>query len=205
MAKITEAQLIESLKQLKEIKPNKEWASLLKSTLLENKVPGRMTGAVLAQKVGFVDTLRFIFAPRKLVYIFSVVLLLGVGTFGIIKSLPTEKLPQQQASLTNQAVAVIKDQIKTTVKDIAQNLKQNPVQSPQTMKTLVKTLADIPGDITTNSDVKDLMQTVVESQIADLQKTTLAESQKIILTEIESLYDQGKYTEALEAILLINN
>ncbi|MCX6720741.1 MAG: hypothetical protein NTW11_02965 [Candidatus Staskawiczbacteria bacterium] len=205
MTKITEKQLIESLRQLKEIKPNREWASLLKTTLLENKVPGRMTGTVLAKKVSFAETLRFIFTPRKLVYAFSVVLLFVVGTFGIIKSLPVEKAPQQQATLTNQTAVAIKEQINETVKNLAQNLKDNPVQTPQTMKVLVKTLADMPGDMTDNQDVKGLMQTVVEGQVADLQKATLTNEQKITLTQVENLYNQEKYSEALEAILLINN
>jgi hypothetical protein len=37
-----------------------------------------------------------------------------------------------------------------------------------------------------------------------LQKTTLTDDQKKTLTEVEDLYTQGKYADALEKILLIN-
>ena len=202
MAKITQEQLIESLKTLKEIKPNKDWAVLLKNQIMA----GDQSKVVIpAQKVSFADALRFIFAQKKLVYAFSVVLLFVVGTFGMFKLLPTEKSTLQQASLTGQSAEVIKEQITITVKGLAKNLKENPVQNPQTMKILAKTLASMPGDMTTNPDVKGLMQTVVENQITDLQNTTLTDSQKIILIEAENLYNQAKYTEALESILLINN
>ena len=66
-------------------------------------------------------------------------------------------------------------------------------------------MADVPGtDLSENSDVKDLYQTVVQSQIADLEKSTLTDDQANILIEIKSLYDQGKYNDALEKILLIS-
>lgn len=195
MTKINEAQLIESLKQLKEIKPNKEWASSLKYK-------------ILAQQTVEPVRAQFVFAnffSRKLAYSFAAILLLVAGVFGATKLLPTRIEPQQTASLTSQNVAVIKDQINVTVKNIVQNLKENPVQNPQTMKVLAKTLADMPGDMTTSPDVKGLMQTVVESQIIDLEKATLTDEQNETLVEVEDLYGQGKYTEALEKILLINN
>jgi len=201
MTKINEVQLIESLKQLKEIKPNKEWASLLKSEILiEQK-----TELVQAKSIGFIETLKFVFAQKKLVYAFSVVLLFVVGTFGMYKMLPTEKLPQQQASLTNQNSVVIREQINATVKGLTQTLKNTTTQNPEAIRTLAKTLADMPGDIASTQDVKDLMQTVVENQIMYLQETTLTDEQKTTINEAALLYNQGKYTEALEAILLINN
>ena len=87
-------------------------------------------------------------------------------------------------------------------------MKNNPIQDPQTIKDIansLKTLADVPGtDLTVNPDVKDLYKTVVESQIADLQKATLTADRKKTLSDAEDLYMQGKYTEALEMILLIN-
>ena len=87
-------------------------------------------------------------------------------------------------------------------------MKDNPAQDPKTLKEIansLKTLADVPGtDLSENQDVKDLYQTVTQSQIADLQKTTLTDEQKKTLAEIEDLYAQGKYADALEKILLLN-
>ena len=246
MARITQKQLIESLKQMKEIKPRKEWAVLLKSQILtgrEIKVQEQP-----AQFAGFVNAvLRLrsgqIFA-RKFAYAFAVVLFLIVGVFGFAQRtvpgdllFPVKKISEQsQATLTGQTglkqdVATLNSRINDLVQvakqgrtdnipsaisevnaDVSQlvkNLKNNPVKDSQTIKEIassLKTLADVPGtDLSGNSDVKDLYQTIVQSQLADLQKTTLTDGQEIALTEAEDLYNQGKYADALEKILLIND
>ena len=56
MTKITEKQLIDSLKQLKEIKPNKEWAVLLKSKIIAEK--RAEVEFIPATSIGFMDTLK---------------------------------------------------------------------------------------------------------------------------------------------------
>jgi len=100
-------------------------------------------------------------------------------------------------------------EVNADVSQLVKNLKNNPVKDSQTIKEIassLKTLADVPGtDLSGNSDVKDLYQTIVQSQLADLQKTTLTDGQEIALTEAEDLYNQGKYADALEKILLIND
>ena len=99
-------------------------------------------------------------------------------------------------------------EISANASALAKNLKANPVQDPATIKEIansLKTLADVPGtDLTVNQNVKDLYQAVVQSQIADLLKTTLTDEQAKILTQAQDLYNQGKYSDALEKILLIN-
>jgi len=243
MAKITQEQLIESLKQLKEIKPNREWASLLRSTLLENKVPGRMTGSVPAQKVSFMNAFSSVFSPRKMAYSFAAFLFLIVGLFSFSRfAVPgdtlfsTKKVAEQtQAALTGQTavsqdvlalnnrindlIQVSKegrtgnlpsaiDEIKANASALTKNLKSNTVNDPQTIKSIassLKILADVPGtDLSASQDMKDLYQTVVESQITDLQKATLTDDQKNTLTQAEDLYSQGKYAEALELLMASN-
>ena len=232
MAKITEKQLISSLQQLKEIKPRQEWVVLLKSQILaESKVETRVAEQP-AKFAGFIN----VFAQRKMVYSFAVMLLLIFGAFGLVKLMPSEKLPNKStASLIGQTgikqnvlalntkindlaqatkegetgtIPSAKNDIKTTVSELAKNLKDNPTQDQETIKDIansLKTLADVPGtDLTASPDVQDLYQTVVQSQIADLQKTTLTDDQKTILTDAENLYSQGKYQEALEEIYNIN-
>ena len=206
MTNITEKQLIESLKSLKEIKPRKEWAVLLKSQIIAEK----QTETVIsnpARFAGIVDTIFSAFSNRKLVYAFAAILVIVFGAFGATKLLPTAEAPKQTALLTtpSQQVLVLKNQINTTVRGLSQNLKNNPAQDPQAIKILAKTLADMPGEVTSSPDVKDLMQTVVETEISDLQKITLTDSQKITLTQAQDLDSQGKYVEALEQIMVINN
>jgi hypothetical protein len=232
MTKITEKQLIESLKQLKEIKPTTEWASLLKSQIL---VEEKVQPMVIAEKASFMDIMYSAFAPRKLAYALSAVMVLMIGVFGYVELVPQKLIPKQTASLTqtrvlSQEVALLNSkisdlaiasktgttessapaviEIKTKVSELAKNLKDNPVQDSQTIKdiaTSLKTLADVPGtDIASNSDVKDLYQAVVQSQITDLKNTTLTKEKEKILSQVEELYKKGDYSQALEKILLIS-
>ncbi|MCX6718106.1 MAG: hypothetical protein NTY81_00680 [Candidatus Staskawiczbacteria bacterium] len=239
MTKTTEKQLINSLKQLKEIKPRKEWAVLLKSQILTEQ----KAIAIPANQVGIMNVIQSLFFQRKFAYSFAAALLLIAGVFGFVKYampgdllFPVKKIAEQsQASLAgqtklNQDVAILSSRINDLAKvakegrtdnipsaiseinanmsQLAKSLKKNPVKDPQTLKEIansLKTLADVPGtDLSENSDVKDLYQIVAQSQIADLQKTTLTDSQKKTLIDIEDLYNQGKYTDALEKILLIS-
>lgn len=243
MTKLTQKQLIESLKMLKEIKPRQEWAVLLKSQILAEKQVEIQASFQKAKSAGIMDILSTIFAPRKLAYSFAVVLFLIVGIFGFAGYtvpgdllFPIKKIAEQsQAALTgqtilNQDVASLnsrindlaqvaksgrKDNIPSAISEIsvnasqlAKSLKSNSVNDPKTIKEIassLKTLADVPGtDLSQNSDVKDLYQAVVQAQITDLQNTTLTDDQKNTLTQVEDLYSQGKYADALEKILLIN-
>lgn len=81
MAKITEKQLIESLSQLKEIKPRKEWAVLLKSQILAE----RKETLVRAKSVGIMDVLSSVFFQRKLAYSFATLLFIIIGLIGFAK------------------------------------------------------------------------------------------------------------------------
>jgi len=209
MTKLTEAQLISSLKQLKEIKPNREWASLLKSQIFAEKsaepIRAQFSFAQAISNFKFQISNSF---GRKLAYSLAAILFLimgifGVSTLGNLSQKSTAPLAQQTSD--NQQTTIIKSQISATVKNIAQNLKSNPTQDPQAIKILAKTLADIPGDVSTTQDVTDLKKTVVATEIIDLQKTTLTDEQETTLTEAVYLYNKGEYADALEKILLIDS
>jgi hypothetical protein len=240
MSAITQKQLIEKIKTLKEIKPRKEWAVLLKSQILAEK---QVEVSIPAEKVGIFDTLSYIFFQRKLAYSFTVILFLAVGVFGFATYtmpgdllFPVKKIAENsQAALTGQTMLKqdvatftnrINDlnqlakagkidnipsaisEINDNASELVKNLKDVPVKNLQTIKEIaisLKTLSDVPGaDLTENSNVKDLYQIIVQSQIDDLQETTLTDEQKKTLEDIKDLYNQGKYTDALEKILLIN-
>lgn len=238
MTKTTQKQIIESFKQMKEIKPRKEWAVLLKSQILseQNSEP------IQAQSSGFISAINSIFAQRKLVYSLAAILFLVIGVFGFAKYtvpgdllFPVKKIAEQsQAALSghtgikqdvvilstriNDLVQVAKEgrtdnipsaisEVNANAKDLAQSLKNNPVNDPTTIKDIansLKTLADVPGaDLTSNQNVKDLYQAVVQSQITDLKKVTLTNAQSNMLLQVEDLYSQGKYADAL--VLLMSN
>jgi hypothetical protein len=241
MYKITQKQLIESLSQLKEIKPRKDWAVLLKSQILaEHKA---IPVPVKVKSVGIMDIFSSLFFQKKLAYSFAAFVFVIIGLIGFARYtvpgdllFPVRKIAEQsQAALTGQTglqnnVAALNNrihdlaqvakegrtdnipsaisEINANAKDLAQNLKDNPAQNSETIKEIasgLKTLADVPGtDLSQNPDLKDLYQTVVQSQIADLQKTTLTDDQNKTLADAEDLYNKGKYTDALEKILLIS-
>lgn len=247
MAKLTQKQLIDQIKTLKEVKPRKEWAVLLKSQILESAAEKEtIRVSVPAKKIGIMDVFSSVFFQRKTAYAFATLVFVVIGLVGFAQYtmpgdllFPIRKISEQsQASLTGQtalkqdmanlnsrindlaqaakegrknnipsAISEISANASVLVKNLKDNTKNNTADS-QTIKDIassLKTLADVPGiDLSENSDVKDLYQTVVQSQIADLQKTTLTDEQKKTLTEIEDLYNQGKYVDALEKILLIN-
>lgn len=100
--------------------------------------------------------------------------------------------------------------IKTNATALVQNLKSEPTVDTKDIKeiaVILKTLAFVssPDDtVSSSTEISDLYKTVVESQIADLNKATLTEEQRVILTQAEQLYKETKYTEALEKILTIN-
>ena len=239
MTKITQKKLIESLKQMKEIKPRQEWASLLKSQILADlpasATPKALQAGKKADFAGFMNTFSSVFSQRKLAYSFAAILLLVAGAFGLVKLFPSGGVVTQTASLTQQTplsqnvvafnsnindlAAAAKDgktnnmpsaisKVGANASKLAKSLKANPTQDPQTIKELassLKTLADVPGtDLSQNTDMQDLYQTVVQNQISDLQKATLTVDQQTTLKLAEDLYGQGKYEDALTQILLIN-
>ena len=240
MAKITEKQLICQLKELKEIKPRKEWAVLLKSQILAEKAKIEAPQETYKAKLAGLMSMFPVFTTRRLAYALAVVLILIVGVFSVANYtvpgdllFPVKKIAEQsQAALsgktilnqdmtvfsnrvndlaqiakegkTNNIPSVISE-ISANASQLVKNLKANPISDPNTIKeiaTSLKTLADVLGtDLSTNNDVENLYQTIVESQINDLRKATLTDDQKAELLQVEDLYNQGNYQEALDIIL----
>lgn len=101
------------------------------------------------------------------------------------------------------------NEVNTKVSALTKTLKESSVKDPETIKEITESLqvlAYLPGtDLTENSEVKELSQTLVEKRIADLEKSTLTEEQKKVLAEVKELYEQEKYVKALEKILLIDS
>ena len=82
MSKITEKQLIESLSQLKEIKPNQEWVSLLKSQILTEQPVEKTIPAITARKISIMDVITSVMFQRKMAYALASFVFVIVGVFG---------------------------------------------------------------------------------------------------------------------------
>ena len=101
--------------------------------------------------------------------------------------------------------SVIKE-IKANASELTKVLKNTSADKKEVKEIVstLKTLADFSGtDLNEFQDVQDLYQEIVVAQIIDLKKTTLTLEQKKTLVVIEALYEEGKYMDALENILLI--
>lgn len=253
-------QLIEQIKELKEIKPRQEWVVLAKSQIFAEE---QKFAKIPAQKIsipGIISNWNRLFHScnsaelskfqisnsfsRRLAYSFATMLFIFVGLIGFAQYtmpgdllFPIRKIAEQsEATLMGQTalkqnVATLNNrindlakaakegkkdnipsaisEINTNASELAKDLKNNSVTDAETLKEIavsLKTLANVPGtDLNASAEVKDLYQAVVEGQIADLEETTLTENQEEILIEIKDLYEQGKYIDALEEILTINN
>jgi len=264
MVKISQEHLIEQIRELKEIKPRKEWAVLLKSEILNLKLETSPNFQILNSKrvskfarppstssIGEVgrgfrasDFFFGFLTQKRLAYSFATLLFVIVGLIGFAQYtmpgdllFPIRKISEQsEAALTGQtslkqtattlnnrindlaraAKQGKKSNIPSAISEINENamalaetLKDNPAKDPKTLKEIavsLKVLADVPGtDLSANPDVQGLYQTIVESQIADLEKATLTQEQTDGLEKIKELYEEGRYVEALEEILIISN
>lgn len=231
MTKITEENLISQVKMLKNIEPRKEWVSLLKSQIIETKSASILD---ILSAVFFQKRLAYAFAVLAIMVVgvlgFAQYTVPGDALFPIKKLAEQSQANLMGKTTINKEIAnlsnrindlaqVAKDgktenfpavmaEIESNASELAKGLK-NETADVFAIKEIVaslRTLADVPGaDLSENQDVKDLYEAVVFSQIADLEKTTLTEEQQDALDEAKVLYDEGKYAQALEKVLMINN
>jgi len=235
------------IRQLKEIKPRKEWAVLLKSQILNSEQKQVEMVEMPAVKVGIMDVISGIFFQRKLAYasVLSLMFMI-VGAFGFVNyTMPgdifypvkkiaeqTQQTPLQIAyNRSEDLVKVVKEnktqnltpaitEYKASISDAVKNLTDtlaigndkksveeiiNEVKKIQENQKQLETLGVNMGDADEMSELDSTLAVIVENQIADLEETTLTENQQTILVEIKDLYEQGKYSEALEAILQMDN
>jgi hypothetical protein len=157
MAKITETQLINQLKELKTIKPNQEWASLLKAQILEGKT--EIMAQQPAKFIGFSGGFSAIF-QRRIAYAFATLVFMIVGVLGFAQYttpgdllFPVKKLAEQsEANLTgktglNQNMASLSNRINDLAL-VTEGGKKNNVTS--TISEISASASDIAKDIKNN-------------------------------------------------------
>lgn len=243
MAKITQKQVIEQIKELKTIKPRPEWVVLAKSQVFNGEPVERVIQNPV-RKASIFGVIKSSVLHRKLAYSFVTLAFIFVGLVGFAQHtmpgdllFPIKRITEQsQAALTGQtaskqSAATLnkrindlalaakegrKSNIPSTISEInnqaselTKDFKNNLITDQETVKEIaasLKTLADVPGaDLTDIPEVKDLYQVVVENQIADLEEATLTEEQAEALVQVKAFYEEERYIEALEKILMINN
>ncbi len=169
MTKLTEKQLIETLRCLKEIKPREDWAGLLKAQILAEKKE-----AVVAEKIGIMEVLSNVFLQRKMAYSFATLAFLIIGLIGFAETtvpgdllFPVKKLAEQsQAALLGQtgiqkSVAVLNNRIN----ELAQATKDGKSESVSSAITEISANAkDLAEGLKNNTiDDKNAIQQIADS------------------------------------------
>ncbi len=219
-------QLISKLNQLKAIQPRKDWVVLSKAEILGSDAKASNVTVMPTYQFAFSNMLNLAF-NRKFTYSLAVFLFVFMGFFGQLKyGLITNGIPARELSVAGNveqlklksqslATAVISKQEKEIsvaikdVKSVTENLTKAIAKDPASVKAIAldvtqnKTYLDILGapDLKETSDL--LYKVIDEQMIIDLKNTSLTENQKKAFDRIQELYNNGKYSEALENILLI--
>lgn len=228
---MTEEQLTSKLQELKQIKPRKEWVVLAKSQILGNNVfNSKIDGnSVLLDILRLIFQRKF--AYSLVAFLFVTAGLFGFMKY-VLPDNKTQSVKVAQQSQENlvsiksdiedfkaksknlSEIAKLNSQDITSaveeVKDAAKGLTDAIEKDPQLAKAVAleinnnKTYLDIPGGdgLKETSDI--LYKTIDNQMIEDLENTTLTESQQEALYIAKDLYNQGKYSYALESILLLD-
>ncbi|MBI2053723.1 MAG: hypothetical protein HYT36_00090 [Candidatus Staskawiczbacteria bacterium] len=192
MPKINEEQLISAIKQLKEIKPRKEWVLLAKSEIFEGAVKNRFKSArrpfSKGKMAGILDVISVFAGQKKLAYAAATLALMLVGIFGFAQyTVPGDFLfPVKKATEQSQ-----------TVLTRGNNLKNSVDNYNRRVQDLVKVVKEkregnIPSAI---SEVKQSMAEAVKSLTAAVSQKS--KDIKEIAIEVKKLEDNKKQLETL--------
>ncbi len=230
---MTEEQLILRLKELKQIKPTKQWAFSLKVQLLQGEISSVKNGNTLRIK----ERIFWLLNQRKLAYSFAVLLLafVGVGGFMEYDSVQLASVSQQSpvalleiksdvemlkvksqnlADIVNSKLQNSDEVVKIAmkeVKEVATNLTNKLQKNPQLAKTIAldvnnnKTYLNISGGNEV-SEVADMYKAIADQLIKDLERATLTEEQTEEFIRIKNYYNNKdvNYAIVLRDMLLIN-
>lgn len=229
---MTEQELISRIQSLKQIKPRQEWVFLAKNNIFSNSSGNKaIERASYISTFGNMFNINF---TRKIAYSMAVLLIvMTVGTFFVIKGILPNNSGIGKSSTAS--LVAIKDNVEEfkaksrSLSELAQNNPESITLAAKEVEDVAKELTiaiqnepqlakEVALEINNNktflyigrsenlketSDV--LYKTIVEQMIKDLGKTTLTESQKDSLDKVKSLYEEDKYSSALESILLLNS
>jgi len=231
---MTEKELIGKIRELRQIKPRKDWVSLTKSQVLGESARGRAS-------VSF-----FPFWKPALATVTAFGILFGVFSFAQ-NSLPgdilysikkiTEKsqavfvsekeLPKYNLEIANKRLDELNEIAQTNqVKKLASAISEFQVNMSEAAKSLSevkgqgveKIVAQTKKLEENKQKVEEVLATkietekfdnalsqLVESEIKDLESRTLTEEQKLLLEEAKADFSAGNYSQALEKILILSS
>src|SRR5687767_12310869 len=123
---MTNQEVVQKLKSLKQIKPNQEWVILSKNNILANRP------VVQPVKAEFVSVSGSIFQTlfsRKLAYSFAVLLIAFLGVFGVMRYGVFNSGQSEKPVVLSQEVKTNLEKFKTNSKDLALVARTDPANA----------------------------------------------------------------------------
>lgn len=253
---ISEKQLIGAIKELKEIKPRKEWVLLAKSEIFEGAPENRIKSAnksfFSGKMSGVLDIISVLTGQRKLAYATATLVLMLVGIFGFAQYtvpgdflFPVKKATEQSQTVlaggnnlknsvdnynrrVQDLVKVVKEKRESNIPSAISEVKQSMAGAVKSLTAAVaqkgrdikeiafeikkleenkKQLETLGIDISAveeTAELDSILAPLVESEIKNLEEAELTEEQSSELEIITEFYNNKKFTEALEKVLLIS-
>ena len=228
---MTEAEITQKLRELKQIKPRKDWVSLTKKEILGEEsfgftffpyfnlkpaVASLVAFCILFGLFGFVQNA----LPGDLLCIVK-----RAAHYGQVLLIPEEEKPVYQLQLANDRLedltyapvrnlAPTINEFQATIHEAVQNLAKidATTSDPVVMKKIVEEtkkldenkprIESLGMEVGGPEELNSVLAKIVGNLIEDLENRTLTEEKENILTEIKDLFGEGKYTEALELYLI---
>lgn len=228
----TEKELIGKIRELRQIKPRKDWVVLTKSQILgeEPKIlffpyfkpafAGLVAVLILFGLFGFAQNS----LPGDLLYPIKKITEKSQAVFVSEEEKPAFQLKLANERLEDLTKAPVKNlaptisEFQTNISEAAKNLTKidATTSDPVVIKKIVEETKKleknkqkveslgmvIEGEGTEEFD--NALAKVVENLIKDLENQTLTEEKEEILSQMKELFESRKYSEALELLYLIN-
>jgi ATP-dependent Lon protease len=228
---MTEKELIGKIRELRQIKPNKDWVSLTKSQILGEEVnqhrvlvnlfrpayAGLIVVFVLFGLFGFSQNS----LPGDLLYPIKKITEKSQAVFVSEKELPKYNLEIANKRLdelteiaqTNQvkklapAISEFQANISEAAKSLVKVKGQDVEKIVAQTKKLEENKKKVEEVLATKIETEELdnaLAQLVESQIKDLEERTLTEEQMKIFAEAKEDFEAGNYSDALIKILILS-
>lgn len=217
---LTENQLIQKIQELKQIKPDKDWAVLCKRRILPESSSWQEQLLII-----FGNLPRLFLQPKPVLAVSITLILLVAGLVFYLDRDPTEIAQQLPAELEQAKMIVIAlEELQTEVNQATKELKK--IQEPQRVlearnvvvptieaaRNIIVETERLEQDIRNKQDrilaVKtsiDELESALDEALAiqakrliqDLETKTLTETQKQVLEQAKTAYQKGDYNIAL--------
>jgi hypothetical protein len=220
----TEKEVIEKIKVLKQIKPEKNWVFLTKEKILGKELTffpflkpvfaGSLFILILfAISFTFLSESRF-YLINKLIKGEKAVFISEEKESKLELELANKKLEELSKIAKTQSVEKLAPAINQTKESVAK-ATQNLVKSKKVNKEIAKKALELEnkkkevekilGTKITNGEVESPIKFVAQYLIEDLENRSLGEEQRKTFEKAKEYFENGDFTKVIELLLLINN